>query len=118
MSEADAFSISRATLGQCHVLTPEGSLTNERSGQLREMLVALAEGHEPQVVLNLQSVALMDSAAIQVIADGHRAMQKRGGRLKLVQARDVCLDILRATRLLFEIEVCRDLNEAIRQGGS
>ena len=118
MSELTTLPISHATLGALQVVTPEGSLTHPHAPALKAALDQAASGHEPLVALNLQSVSFMDSATLQVIVDAVRALQAKGGRLKLVRPNDVCLDILRATRLLFEVEVCKDLNEAVKNGGA
>jgi anti-anti-sigma factor len=58
----------------------------------------------------------MDSAALEVLVRARRALEERGGTLKIVKLNDVCRDILLVTRLLNEFQVHDDLHEALRGG--
>ena len=74
----------------------------------------LCRGNAADVILDARSVSLMDSAALEVLVRARRALEERGGSLKIIGMSDVCRDILLVTRLLNEFQVHDDLHKALK----
>lgn len=77
------------------------------------MLLAVGDG-QPMGVLDLQSVPLIDSAGLELLARQQDQFQRRGGGLKIAAANALCRDILRCTDLAKRFELYGDVKAAVR----
>jgi anti-anti-sigma factor len=72
-------------------------------------------GHgQPQIVLDLQSVALIDSSGLELLLDFQEKCQRMGGAMKLANANALCREVLKATGVGARFELFRDSGGAVR----
>src|SRR6478609_1089223 len=72
-------------------------------------------GHgQPQIVLDLQSVALIDSSGLELLLDFQEKCQRMGGAMKLANANALCSEVLKATGVGARFEMFRDTGGAVR----
>jgi anti-anti-sigma factor len=95
-------------------LTPEKPLLEENVAPLRAELDACLAAGGLRVVLDLGSVPFIDSRGLEFLVDAARRLRTAGGRLKLANPNPLCSEILSATRVDREVEVCFDLHQAGR----
>lgn len=72
-----------------------GALDGDSVRVLRDMIVALGDFAEHDVVLDLSGVSLLDGSGIGMIASLHRRLRQRGLSLSLVGACGQPADLLR-----------------------
>jgi anti-sigma B factor antagonist len=65
------------------LLTVDGELDLSTSPELREALVALADGYD-RIAIDLRAVTFMDSTALGVIVAAMKRAREHGGELALV----------------------------------
>lgn len=96
------------------VLTPEKSITYENCPDIEKSFQAALEQDKNEVILDCKNVALMDSAALELLIKFHYELRRKRGALKIIGLNDVCQDILTATRLSNMLIIYKDIHEAIR----
>lgn len=94
-----AFAISRRVVDGITILDLQGRVTlGDATGKVREAVrQALAE--QPNVILNLEGVAYMDSAGLGEMVGAFTSAKARGGQLKLLHPQKRLEDLLQLTRL-------------------
>ena len=95
-------------------LSPEKPLLEENLAPLRAELDACLASGRMRVVLDLGGVQFIDSHGLEFLVDAARKLRAAGGRLKLANPNPLCSEILSATRVDREVEVCFDLHQAGR----
>ena len=68
----------------------------------------------PQIVLDLQGIALIDSTGLELLLDFQEKCQRMGGALKLANAGALCREVLKATGVGARFEIFRDSGGAVR----
>jgi anti-anti-sigma factor len=88
------------------------------SGEYVEELLALLESRldrgQPQIVLDFQSIAVIDSAGLELLLDIQEKCQRMGGALKLANLGSLCREVLKATGVGARFEIFRDCGGAVR----
>jgi len=84
--------------GAC-VVVVEGEVDVYTAAQLKEVLVENIEGGCPNVVVDLDGVAFIDSSGLGVLVGGLRRAKERSGSVRLVCTRENVLKIFRITGL-------------------
>lgn len=87
-----------------------GEYVSELAGVLE---VCLKRG-QPRLVLDLQGVAVMDSAGLELLLDTHDECQRLGGAMKLANPGNLCSEVLKLTGVGARFEVFGDTGSAIR----
>ena len=107
--------ISAESYGHAVILNMKGDLT-EDSLQAFDQAVdrQLRDQEVVDLVLNLETVPFVDSAALERLLDLHERLAKALGRLRLAKPDENVRDILRITRLDATLEVVADVQEALR----
>jgi anti-anti-sigma factor len=100
--------------GAVDVITGSDRLTGEHVAELAALLEGRLEHGQPQIVLDLQNVAVIDSAGLELLLDYQEKCQRMGGALKLANAGVLCREVLKATGVGARFESFRDLNGAVR----
>ena len=95
-------------------LSPDKPLLEENLSTLQAELDALVASGRLRVVLDLGSVQFIDSRGMEFLVDAARKLRSVGGRFKLANPNPLCSEILSATRVDREVEVCFDLRQAGR----
>ncbi len=68
---------------------------------------------QPRMVLNLEGIALLDSAGLELLLDIRERCNQRGGALQLAAPSALCRDIFKATELTSQFAIFDDLNSAV-----
>jgi anti-anti-sigma factor len=74
----------------------------------------LKRGGQPRVVLDLQGVALVDSAGLEMMLNTHEECQRHGGAIKLANPGALCSEVLKVTGVGARFEVFGDTGSAVR----
>ncbi len=100
--------------GAVDVIGGGDRISGEHVAELSAVLESRLGRGQPQIVLDLQGVALMDSAGLELLLDFQERCQRMGGVLKLANAGALCREVLKATGVGARFEVYRDSGGAIR----
>lgn len=71
-----------------------GKLDTSTSGDASDRMVAIAQGDDKQVVLNLDQLTYASSAGLRVILLTSKLLQGRGGELKICNANGSVQNVL------------------------
>ncbi len=96
------------------VLSPDAAVFDAASDQLFEALRECLDRGQARLVVDLASVAFLDSQALEALVDARAAVRAMGGDLVLCRPTSACKDILKVTRLDAQFEVFEDRSGAIR----
>jgi anti-sigma B factor antagonist len=91
--------IDERPVGPATVLTPHGRLTIETFGELKSQVSRLLEDGRIRIVLNLGSVAYVDSMGVAELVRVHVMLDRGGGRLALSHLQRPVEELLRLTGL-------------------
>ena len=97
--------------GVC-VLKLAGEVDVYTAPRLKETLVGNIESGHPNVIVDLEDVAFIDSSGLGVLVGGLRRAKERSGSVRLVCARENILKIFRITGLDKVFPVFSDIQEA------
>ena len=89
-------------------------ISGEHVAELADVLESRIGHGQPQLVLDLQGVALIDSAGLELLLDFQEKCQRMGGALKLANAGVLCREVLKATGVGARFEMFRDSGGAVR----
>ncbi|MDH2393303.1 STAS domain-containing protein [Streptomyces sp. HNM0663] len=81
--------------------------------RLREAVHEALEGGAKNILLNLASVSVIDSAGMGELVSSYTHVANGGGKLKLVNLPPKITDILQVTQLISVFEVFDDEEEAL-----
>jgi len=105
--------IAEEVHGAVSVLTPNSPLIAEHAKELGASLEGALKHGLPMVVLDLSSVALMDSAGLEALLDAHDAVRSRGGNIKLAGPTPLVEDILTTTGVGQRFELFANSKSAV-----
>jgi anti-anti-sigma factor len=100
--------------GAVDVVSGSGPLDRETLDQARELFADCLRSGLPRVVFDMESVLLLDSAALELLLDVQDGCSARGGTLHLSRPNGLCRDILRVTGVGESFETFDDLLLAVR----
>ncbi|MFQ5489718.1 MAG: STAS domain-containing protein [Phycisphaerae bacterium] len=106
--------LDRSKIGTVEVLSPQGVLADEDGCEFSALLKERLSGANPRLVVSLQEVPYMDSAALDGLVEAADEMVGRGARLKLVAVSPTCREILELTGLAGRFQFFEDPNDAVR----
>jgi anti-anti-sigma factor len=89
-------------------------ISGDRVSELATMLDGCAKCGQPRVVLDLNGVALVDSAGLELLLSTHEEYQRTGGALKLANPGALCAEVLKVTGVGAKFEVYGDTGSAVR----
>ena len=89
-------------------------ITGDRVEELAAMLDACLKRGQPRVVLDMHSIALIDSAGLELLLGMHEEYQRLGGALKLANPGAICTEVLKVTGVGAVFEVFGDTGSAVR----
>lgn len=79
----------------------------------REDMLSVLENDFSELVVNLEHVAVMNSAGLGVLIMAQDTIKKRGRKIKLTNLQPLMLDIFSRMRLDTLFEIYDDMNEAL-----
>jgi anti-anti-sigma factor len=100
--------------GAVDVIGGGDRISGEHVAELSNVFEDRVEKGQPQIVLDLQGVAVIDSAGLELLVDYQEKCQRMGGALKLANASPLCRDVLKATGVGARFEIFRDSGGAVR----
>src|SRR6476659_972076 len=89
-------------------------IAGDRVAELATQLNACADHGQPHVVLDLQGVAVIDSAGLELLLDAQEKYQRLGGALKLANPGTLFREVLKATGVGARFEIFPDTRGAVR----
>ena len=78
------------------------------------MLHKCVKQGQPRIVLDLQSIAIIDSAGLELMLDSHEEVQRMGGAIKLANPKALCSEVLKLTGVGARFEIFGDTGTAVR----
>ena len=100
--------------GAVDVIGGGDRIAGEHVAELAKVLESRLEYGQPQIVLDMQGVAVIDSAGLELLLDAQEKCMRLGGALKLANLGALCREVLKATGVSSRFEVFRDTGSAIR----
>jgi anti-anti-sigma factor len=100
--------------GAVDVISGGDRISGEHVAELARLLEARLERGQPLIVLDLQGVALVDSAGLELLLDVQEKCRRMGGALKLANPGGLCREVLKATGVGARFEIFRDSRGAVR----
>ena len=98
------------------ILEPE--LTSAKSPELKTELLRLAGEGKMNILLNLDSVAYMDSSGLSALLFGRRQIVPSGGNLKLACLSDNVKALIKIAQLDKIFDVFESVENALKAWGS
>jgi anti-sigma B factor antagonist len=105
----------RARQGAVDLIRGDDPLTADCVNGVSRLLEECLLAGQPRAVLDLARVALIDSAALEMLLNYQESFKQRGGALKLAAPTPLCRDILMATGVDRHFEI---FGEAVSAVGS
>jgi anti-anti-sigma factor len=100
--------------GAVDVISGGDRISGEQVVELAEVFDSCLEDGQPQVVLDLHTVALIDSAGLELLLDTQEKYQRLGGALKLASAGALCSEVLKLTGVGARFDSFVDSGSAVR----
>jgi anti-anti-sigma factor len=100
--------------GAVDVVTGGDRISGDRVAELAAVLEPRLEHGQPHIVIDMQGVAVIDSAGLELLLDVQEKCQRRGGAMKLAGLGSVCREVLKCTGVGSRFEMFRDSRGAVR----
>jgi anti-anti-sigma factor len=100
--------------GAVDVIVGGERIAGDHVSELAALFDGKAGHGQPHVVLDLQSVAVMDSAGLELLLDTQESFQRLGGALKLANPGALCREVLKVTGVGARFEMFPDTRSAVR----
>ncbi|UCE01291.1 MAG: STAS domain-containing protein [Candidatus Latescibacterota bacterium] len=106
--------IRQREIGDVVVLDIDGKIMGGVDSELfQETIQSLIDSGKRKVVVNLENVKWINSTGLGVLIAGYSALQKSGGRLKLLQVSERVEGLLNITKLSTIFESYQGEDEAV-----
>jgi anti-sigma B factor antagonist len=102
-----------ARSGAVDIVRSSDPINLEHVQELAEVLDECLLRGQPRVVVDLERVALIDSAGLELLLDYQDRCIERGGVMKLSAPTPLCCDILSVTDVVARFEVHQDCLSAV-----
>jgi stage II sporulation protein AA (anti-sigma F factor antagonist) len=96
------------------VLKIRKSLTYQNCEEVETTFNDYLDQQKNEILVDFSKISFLDSAGLELLLDMHNELKQRGGALKLVHLDALCLDILKATKLINVFRIYEDMNKAIK----
>jgi anti-anti-sigma factor len=100
--------------GAVDVIVGGERIAGDHVPELAALLAGKMEHGQPHVVLDLQGVAVLDSAGLELLLDTQEEYQRLGGALKLANPGTLCREVLKVTGVGTKFEIFPDTRTAVR----
>ncbi len=106
--------VEQQQIGSVDVFTPVGALVDQEAGSFLKLLLERAESDNPRVVVSMQDVPYMDSAAVEGLLAVTDGLMDRAMNLKLARVQSACREILELTGVSGRFSFFQDVQDAVR----
>lgn len=106
--------IEQQRVGSVDVLMPVGALVDEDGEQFGDTLLTRLRTSNPRVVLAMQEVPYMDSAALEMLLEASDLLVERAASLKLAAVTSTCREILELTGLSDRFQFFNTMEDGVR----
>lgn len=106
--------IERQQVGTVDVFTPVGALVDQDGEKFIKTLLARLKSANPRVVVSMNEVPYMDSAALTGLLDATDELSDRAMSLSLARVTSGCREILELTGLANRFRFFEDVQHAVR----
>jgi anti-sigma B factor antagonist len=89
-------------------------ISGDRVAELAEVLRKCVKQGQPRIVLDMQGIALLDSAGLELLIDSQEEFQRMGGAMKLANPGALCSEVLKLTGVGPKFEIFGDTGSAVR----
>jgi anti-anti-sigma factor len=100
--------------GAVDVIGGGDRIAGDHVPELASLLEARLERGQPQIVIDMQRIAIIDSAGLELLLDFQEKCGRMGGALKLANVGALCREVLKATGVGARFEIFRDSGGAVR----
>jgi anti-anti-sigma factor len=107
--------MSVAKVGTHTVMSLLESITYQNCAEIEARLQAVIGRNQIALILECKDVGYLDSTALEMLLRMQEVLKERGCQMKIVSLNAVCRDILLATRLINQVHVYPNVQEAIRE---
>jgi anti-anti-sigma factor len=107
--------ITVAKVGTHTVVALLESITYQNYAEIEARLQAVIGRNQIALILECKEIGYLDSTALEMLLRMQEVLNERGCQMKIVGLNAVCRDILTATRLINQLHVYVDMQEAIRE---
>lgn len=107
--------VTAESYGHAIVLNLQGELTSDSVAAFMQVVDHhLRDGEIIDVVLNMETVNFIDSAALECLLDLQDRLSERFGQVKLVKIDENVKVILEITRMPNTFDIYDDINDAVK----
>jgi anti-anti-sigma factor len=106
--------IEQQQIGTVDVLTPNAALVDQDADKFCKLLLERLRSPNPRVVVVLQDVPYMDSAALEGLLSATQELADRATSLKLAAVTPTCREILELTGLAGRFRFFKDVQDAVK----
>ncbi len=106
--------VEQQQVGTVDVFTPVGALVDQEAEEFVNLLRTRASSPNPRVVVSMQEVPYMDSAAVEGLLAATEALADRGVNLKLANVPPACREILELTGVSGRFSFFQSVQDAVR----
>ena len=99
--------------GAVDVISGDSPIHQSCLDALQPIVESCLVSGQPQLVLDLSQVPLIDSKGLEFLLDVHDECTRRGGVLRLAAPNAVCRDVLDLCDVSLVMEVCHDVTSAV-----
>jgi anti-anti-sigma factor len=106
--------IERWQVGTVEVFAPVGALVDQDAEDFSNLLFQCIRSPNPRVVISLQEVPYMDSAAVESLLNATDELAVRAASLKLVGVPPTCREIFELTGVSGRFSFFENIQDAVK----
>ncbi len=106
--------IEQQKIGTVDIFTPVGALVDQDVEAFIHQLSHQINTGNPRMVLSMQNVPYMDSAALEGFLDLSQCMKQQAVEMKLAQVTQTCREIFELTGLSNQFRFFEDIQDAVK----
>ena len=106
--------IERQRVGTVDVLAPAGALVDQDGQKFIKALLERLNSTTPRVVVSMQEVPYMDSAALEGLLTATEKLNEQASALKLANMTPTCREILELTGVAGRFRLFKDVSDAVK----
>jgi len=106
--------VEQQQIGTVDVLAPNGPLVDDEGDKFCKQLLQRVNSGNPRIVLAMQEVPYLDSAALESLLTASEQFQLRGSALKLAAVMPTCREIFELTGISGKFRFFKDVQDAVK----